>query len=164
DDVLMNAQLDFAQSAIDQLRLRQCLLEVAATLPQRIDLTAFCCQDHVGCRHSLPTRRLEAPHLRSCEALCVLFRYRKAHHVCGRHSAHFGAALHATVPADGHESCVWTPNISARKLKVHDRANVVSPISVLRNAHAPHHDGVACLAKHLGEAEHIGASLAGGAL
>src|SRR5579864_5319842 len=53
-----------------------------------------------------------------------------------------------------------TAHVSARELKVHDRANVVASVAVLCDPHAPYDDRVAGFAEGLGEAVHLRLALA----
>src|ERR1700674_3196399 len=56
-----------------------------------------------------------------------------------------------------------TAHVSARELKVHDRANIVASVAVLCDPHAPNDDRVAGFAEGLGEAVHLRLALPGAA-
>src|SRR5262249_45749541 len=101
---------------------------------------------------------LETPSVRRGEYLRSLSIDGESHHIGRRSPAHFCPALHTAVSTDWHKASVWTSNVASRQLQIHQRAHVVTTVSVLRDAHAPSHDGVSCSAKSFGEAIHIGTS------
>ena len=153
----MDAQTDPAERPPNQVRLGQCIEEVAAALPQRVDLTASGGQDHFRCAQAFPSGRREAPVLRGREPAGILFVHRRAHHVRAWQGAHLGAALDPAVAPNGHQSRVRTAHVATSQLKVDDGAHVVAAVAVVSNAHAPHDDSGPRLAERLSEAEHVGA-------
>src|SRR6185437_5034327 len=123
--------------------------EVAAALPQHIDFATFSGKHHVSCAQALPGGRSKAPHAGFGEFVRIGFIGRKTHYIGSGHSAHFSATLYAAVSANRHQPGVLTSDISFGKLQVYQGPHVVSTVPMLRDAHAPHHNRMACLAKGL---------------
>ncbi len=96
------------------------------------------------------------PHISgAANVLGVFLVDREAHDVSAGLAAHLGAALHAAVAADRHQSGVLAADVALGELQIDDGAHVVAAVGVLGDAHAPDDDGVARLAEGFGEAEHV---------
>ena len=75
-----------------------------------------------------------------------------------RVGAHLGAALHARVPADGHEAGARPAHVAARQGQVDDRPHVVRAEGVLGEPHRPDEDRRVGGRVHGREALHVGAA------
>ena len=160
----MNAQLDIFHRLDHPVGLRQRIDKITAGLPERVDLPALRGENHVRGRQPFRCGRRKTPEFRLRQTPRVFLGDGNANHVSGRYSAHLGASLHAAVASNRHETSVRPANVSLRKLKIHDGADIVAAVAMLRDPHAPNNDGVPRIAERFGKAQHVAASKAGAAL
>ncbi len=149
DDVLMHAQGGARERGAHRVGIGQRLEEVTAARPEDVDVPAPGGLDHLGRGEARPRRHVEA--IAFAERTRVLGRNAEPARECGRVCAHLRAALHAGMPADGHEPSAFAADVATRQREIDDPLDALSAADVLRDPHRPHEHGRARLAVRLRE-------------
>ena len=132
----MHAQRCARERAADRIGIGQGLQEVAAARPEHVDLAAPGGLDHL--RRGETTMRGNVEAVVLAERAGVLISDGKASRERGRVRAHLGAALHAGVAADRHESRAGATDVASREREIDDPLHAFRSADVLRDAHRPH--------------------------
>ncbi len=159
-DVLMHPQRHALQCFTHEIRLRQCFEKIAASGIEQIELAFERGADHFHRIQSFCSRYGKAPQL--AKMLRTFFRDRHAAGKLVRHAPDFGAALHATVAANRHQTATRAANKTARETKVDNRFHILDAVGMLRDAHAPNKNAALRFCQHLREAQHLLARGSGG--